>query len=189
MRHRVVAVTDLEAGGAAIDEKAGDTLFCSAGRRLLAGGDEHDDEVGDVGVADEVFRAVDDPIAAVPARVAIHAAHIGAGIRLGHRQRIDLLAADRRREISLPLLLVAGAEDVRWAAPPDRERHRGPAKLPLEQRERQLIEATAAERRGNVRGIKAEIDDFPLDLSAELERNASRPLDLALKRVELAFDE
>ena len=47
MRHRLVAGADFEAGRAAIHQKGGD----AAG----PGGDEDDQEIGDVGVADEML--------------------------------------------------------------------------------------------------------------------------------------
>src|SRR5262249_52968384 len=89
MRDRIVAAADLEAGRAAIDEEAGDALLDGAPDLLLAGGDEDDDEVGDVGVADEMLAAVDDPVVAVAPGRAFHAAHVGAGVGLGHGERVD----------------------------------------------------------------------------------------------------
>ena len=56
---------DLEAGGAAVHEEARDALLRPACGLLLAGGDEHDDEVGEVRVGDEVLGAVHDPVVAV----------------------------------------------------------------------------------------------------------------------------
>src|SRR5262249_29465588 len=146
MRDGVVAAPDLEARRAAVDEEAGDALLGAGGAALLAGCDEDDDEISDVGMADEVLGAVDDPIAAVAPRMALHAADVGAGIGLGHGERVDLLAGDGRGQIALALLGVAGAKDVGGAAPPDREGHRGAPELAFEEGEGQVVKPAAAER-------------------------------------------
>ena len=100
-----------------------------AERLLLAGRREDDDEIRDVGVADEVLRAVQHEVAAVAAAPCIFMrAHVGARVRLRHRQRVDLLAADRRQEIALALLALAGHQDVGRPAEMHRQPPAGPAR-------------------------------------------------------------
>ena len=69
------------------------------------------------------------------------------------------------------------------------ERPCGPAKLALEQGERHVVEAPAAEFLGNVRRVEAERFHLPLNLATDLERHMTRPFDIGLQRVELFFDE
>src|SRR5262249_52935620 len=82
MRHRGVARPDLYTGRTAVDEEAGDPLLRSFIRLVLPRRGEDDDEVGDVGVADEVFGAIDDPAVAVCPCQARHATQVrpGAGL-------------------------------------------------------------------------------------------------------------
>src|SRR3546814_14271857 len=60
VRDGVVALADLEAGGAAVDQEAGDLLLRPRRGLFLAAGAEDDDEVGDVGMADEVLARSDE---------------------------------------------------------------------------------------------------------------------------------
>ena len=85
------------------------------------------------------------------------------------------------------LLGVAGAQNVGRPPPPHVQRPGGPAKLALEQGEGQVVEAPAAEFFGNVRRIKAERFDLPLNLATNLERHVTRPFDIGFKWVELFF--
>ena len=138
---------------------------------------------------DEVLAAGQDPVAAVAARGALHAAQVGPGGGLGHGQRVEALAARSREQIALPLLLVAGHQDSGRPTPEHAERHRRSAEFALEQGERQVIEAAAAHFDGQVRGVETQLDDLPLDLFAEFPRHAPATLDLLLKGIELLFDE
>ena len=65
MRDVAVAVAHGEARRALVDEEGGDLLALAARRLFLAGRHEADGEVGDVGMADEVLRAVEDEVVAV----------------------------------------------------------------------------------------------------------------------------
>src|SRR5260370_27240529 len=76
MRHGPISRPNLHAWCSAIDEEARDALLGSPGRFLFTSGDEHDHEIGDVGVADEVLGAVDHPIVAVATSGAGHAADV-----------------------------------------------------------------------------------------------------------------
>ena len=108
MRDVAVALADGEARGTLVDEEGGDQLPRAAWPLLLARGHEGDGEIGDVGVGDEVLGAAEDPVAAVASGRGLHAAEIGAGARLRHRETIPFLAADTRQEIALALLGRAG---------------------------------------------------------------------------------
>ena len=65
MRDIAVAVAHHEARMALVDEEGGDELLLAARRVFLARGGEQDDEVGDIGMADEMLGAVDDEVIAL----------------------------------------------------------------------------------------------------------------------------
>ncbi len=190
MRHGPIARPDLEAGRAAIDEKAGYPLPGAALTRvILPGGGEQDHEIRDVGVADEVLGAVDDPIPAVAPCEALHATNVGARVGLGHGQRIHLLAPHAGQEIALALLGIAGAKNVRRSPPPARQGHGGAAEFPLEQREAHVVEATAAMLLGYIGRVEAEVANLAADVVADFSRQLAGALDLGLERIELRLDE
>jgi hypothetical protein len=68
------------------------SFFLPSWRVFLAGGGEEDDEVGDVGVADEVLDAVDHPVAVRRDGGGLHAAQVRACAGLGHGQAVGTLA-------------------------------------------------------------------------------------------------
>ena len=73
---------------------------------MRLGGDDHQvgkDTVGDVGLG-----AIQQPVISLVLGARLHAGKIGAGVRLGHRDRHDGLAADQAWQEALLLLL--GAE-------------------------------------------------------------------------------
>src|SRR4030088_1265947 len=112
MRYRCVAGTDLHARRAAVEQEAGDALLAPLLGGVLTAGRKDDDEVRDVGVADEMLRAVDYPIEAIAARGARHSSHVGTSARLRHRKRVDLLPGDARNQVALFLLAAARPEDL-----------------------------------------------------------------------------
>ncbi len=136
-----------------------------------------------------MLAAVDDPVVAVGPGVALHAAHVGAGAGLGHRQRVELLAAHRRQQVLLALRLVAGLQDAGRAAEEHRERVRRAAELALEQREVDVAETAAAELLGDVGGEVAGLDALVANRVAELERHLAGFLDFGLVRVDFLLDE
>ena len=186
---RAVAGADLEAGGAAVDEEAGDPLLRSRARLLLPGRDEGDDEVREVRVADEVLGAVDDEVAAVAPGMGLHPADVGARVGLGHREGVDLVAAHAGEEVALALLSASCAEDVGRPPPEHGERHRRPPELALEEGEGQVVEPPAPELRRDVGGVETEGADLVLDLPPELARDFAGALDLVLEGIELVLDE
>ena len=76
----------------------------------------HDDEIGERRVADPALCAVEHPLIPVAARGRLQAAgDVGAAVRLGQRERTDLLHSAHRRQPAASLLL--GAEPVDRADP------------------------------------------------------------------------
>ncbi len=189
MRDRIVALADFEARRAAVDEEAGDQLLGPARRVFLAGGDEDDDEIGDVGVRNEVLGAVDDPVVAVLLRKAFHAAHVGAGVRLGHGQRIELVSAHGRQQVALALLVIAAHQDAGGAAEIGGEGERAAAKLALDQREGNVIEATAADVLRKGAAEEAEFLALAGDFRADFRAHDAGALDFVLMRIDFGFDE
>ena len=87
--------------------------------------DEQRDEVGARAVGDERLLAVDDVVVAVALRDRLDAGDVAAGVGLAHAERDDLLAAERRLEELLDLLLRAEvADDRRRHVALDEEAHR-----------------------------------------------------------------
>ena len=123
MRHRVVARSNLEPRGIAVDQETGDLLLAAPVGLFYAGRNEYDAEIRDIGVADEMLGAVDDPVIAIRFRLTLHAANVRACIRLGHRQRIEFLTADDRRQVFFALLTFTGDQDAGGTAEIDRETH------------------------------------------------------------------
>ncbi len=184
-----VTLADLEAGRAAVDEEAGDLLFWPARCVLFTRCDEDDDEIGDVRMADEMLGAVDDPVVAVLAGKALHAAHVGAGIRLGHGERVELVALDRRQQVSFALLVVAGHQDARRAAEEDGEAHRAAAELAFDQREGRMVETGAAHLFGEIAAEEADFLALAGNILAQFGRHDTRALDLVLIRIDFGLDE
>ena len=68
--------------------------------------------VGDRAVGDPHLAAVDDVAVALLLGAGRHRHHVGAGVRLRHRQRADMLAGNQLRQIFPLLRLVAVAADL-----------------------------------------------------------------------------
>ena len=141
--HLVDLAADDEALEAALDQEDGQLL-------LLAGAGEHREEVGHRRGGDPGLLAVQHIAAVDLLRRGGDAFEVGAGIRLGHADRADLLAAQRRLEQALDDVGVA--QHVQELGPHQRlhrrragQRHR--AARDLLQRERELGQAQRRSRR------------------------------------------
>ncbi len=151
---------------------------------------KEDDEIGFIGMADEMLGAVDDEIIAVLHGEAFHAAHVGARARLGHGKAIRFLAAHGGEEIFLALLALAGHQDIgrpRHAVP--MQRVVGAAQLLLIEDPGQRIETGAAGFGRHVGGIEAGCDRLGLDLLAQIRAQHAGVFDLGFMRIELVLDE
>src|SRR5262249_50862231 len=107
MGYRRCASADRESRGAVVDEESRYRRALAPWSGLGAGHGEQHNEVGDVGIADEVLGAVDDPVPAGPPGPGLHRTDIRACPGLRHRQAVDALAADRRQQIGLHLVVFA----------------------------------------------------------------------------------
>ena len=149
-----------------------------------------DGEIGDVGMADEMLGAVQHPVVAVLHGGRLHAAQVGAGARLGHRQAVPFLAADAGEQVFFALLRRAGEQDVggpRHAGPV--QRVVGAAELLLVEQPGHRIEPGAADIGRHVGGVEPGLDRLGLDLLDQLAAQHAGALDLALMRVKLVLDE
>ncbi len=144
MADRTRALGDGEARRVLVDQETGDQLARAALGLLDAGSGEQDDVVRDIGVGDEVLGAGDDEIVAILDRTGLHRLHVGARIGLGDAEAFDALAADRRQEIALLLLGIAGAQDVARAMHRVLQGEAGAAELALHQGEGDMVEPAAA---------------------------------------------
>ena len=165
-------------------------LALAARRVLLARSGKQDDEVGMVGVADEVLGAVDDEVIALLYRARLHAAQIGTGLRLGHGQALDTLAPHGRQQVALALLTPARQQDV--GRPPDTAVLQGVAcvaQLFLVQHPADAIQSAAADLGGHVGRVQAGGECLGLELLAQLLAQYPAFLHLALVRHQLLAHE
>ena len=117
-----------------------------AGVFHASGGKQHH-KIAHIGVADEVLGAVDEVVGVLATAIArgtgLHAAHVRAGIGLGHGQAIMALAAYGGQQVFLNLRTLTGTQNI--ARP--RHQHlqaigRAP-QLALEQRHREIVQPAA----------------------------------------------
>ena len=97
VRDILVSGQHLEPGRALVDQERRHEPPLAARRTLLARDGEQDGEVGVIGVTDEVLGAVDHEVTALEHRAGLHAAQVGARLRLRHGEAFDALAAHRRQ--------------------------------------------------------------------------------------------
>ena len=102
-------------------EERGDAAAARAGRRDR----EHDVDVGDAGVRDEMLVAVEHPPAAVAPRRGAHRRDVRSGVGLGHGECGHRAAAADRVEPSRALRVAAGEQERRAAERLQREHRVG----------------------------------------------------------------
>ena len=95
-------------GKALLDDEGGDAA--RAGRGIGLGID--DERVRLRAVGDPEFRAVQDVAVAALLGAKLHRHDVGAGARLRHRERAEMLAGDQLRQIARLLLGVAPAKNL-----------------------------------------------------------------------------
>ena len=94
---------------AALDDEEGDALVARVG----VGAADHDDQVGQDAVGDEGLRPVEDVVVARVDRSRTDPLEVGAGARLGHRDRRHEVAGDAARQPALLLLVGPEGGEVR----------------------------------------------------------------------------
>ena len=126
-----------------------------------------------------------------PSRTAprLDRSRIGAGARLGEREALAALAADRREEEALPLLALAGEQDVGGPRDARVERPARAGQLHLGHRGGHVVEAAATELRGHVQRVQACVDRLVLEGARELGGHVPQSFDLLLVRTQLSLDE
>ena len=154
--------------------------------RMLAGRQHGLDEdvVGEVVRRDVPLDPVDHVLVAVAARGGLQRRHVGAGELLGDRVRLVLLAAHRRQQPALALV-VGGhlGPPLRRGGHHPRQAVGDPAALFLHQHLLQGRAARTAHRRRHVRGVQTQLDRPPRMLGRQLLRQqAARQLGLDLVR-------
>ena len=186
----LVTVADGIARRALVDEESRDELLLAARRLFFAGGGVKNDEVGFIGMADEMLRTVDDEVVAVRARRALHATHVGTDARLRHGHAVRTLAAYSRQQIALALLAFAGHQNVRGArhARP-MQRIVGAAQLAFVKQPGERIKARPAHFRRHVGGVKPRLDSLGLDGIAQLRAQHARGFHFRFMRVQLVHHE
>ena len=186
--HRARPEPHVEARRALVHQERGDALLVALRRLLDAAGGEQHDEIGDIGIGDEMLGAVDDIDVALALGPRLHGAQVGAGVGLRQRQAFHPLAADRRLEIALDLLALAGAQDVRRPRDGILQGKAGAAELALHQRQRHMIQPAAAQILRHVRGIESGLQRLVLDLLDQLRPHLVRALDFVLMGRQFRLD-
>ena len=151
---------------------------------------EQDDEVGVVGVADEMLGAIDDEVPALLDRSRADGTQVGTGTRLGHRETVDPLAAYGRQQVALALLALAREQDIGWATHAIVvQRVAGAPQFLFVQRPRDRIEPTAADVDRHVGCVQAGCDRLRLEFALQFVAQDARALDLRFVRVQLPLHE
>ena len=99
------------------------------------------------------------------------------------------LAADRRQQVALPLLALAGLEDVAGPRHQHLQRVGGPPELALHEGGGDVVQAAAAQLFGHVGGIQTGLDGLGLNVLRQLGWDRVELLDPVFVRIELGFDE
>ena len=76
MRYRFISGQNFKTGRAAVNKETGDFLFDTTRGFFLTAGNKHNDEIGNISMADKMFGAVNDPIITILTGGTLHAAHI-----------------------------------------------------------------------------------------------------------------
>jgi len=142
-----------------------------------------------IGLGDEMFRAVHDPVAAVAPGHAFHAAHVRPGAGFGHGKRVHPFAAHRRHQVTVDLVALAGHEDVLRPAEEMGERHRPAPEFAFDQREFKMIEPCRTHAFGKIAGIEAKLDGLAPDVLGKPGGHFAAALDQILVGIDLLFDE
>ena len=171
-------------------QKRGDELALAARRVLFARSGKENDKIGVIGMADEMFRAVDDEVAAAPSGAGFHAAQVRARAGLGHRQAFGLLAAHGGQEVALPLLTRAGKQNIRWSRNADKlQRVARASKFLFKEHTGERIKAGAADFRGHVGSVEPRVERLRLEFLQQLRGQLTGVFELRFVRIKLLFDE
>ena len=169
-----------------------DDLADATRAALVGGAGEQAEPVGLDAVGDVELRPVDHPLVAVADRAGLQAGDVGAGVGLGHRDRADHLAPDRRDEVALLQLLGAEAVQRRGrhvGLHGDRHAHAGGVAAPDllgEHHREQVVRAPAAVRGVVLEAQEAEVAELREQLVRRHPPVALPPVDV---RVDLPLDE
>jgi len=171
-----------------VDQKAGDELAGPARCFLFARRGKQDRVIGDIGIGDEMFGAIDDEVFAITHGPGFHGAQVRAGLRFGHGQTLDPLAPDGGQQILLDLIALAGTQNVGRARHGILQGKGCAAQFDLHQRHGEGIEAAAAQVLGHVGCIKTVFDGATVNLLDQFGANIIAGLDLILIGHQLLID-
>ncbi|OIQ86770.1 hypothetical protein GALL_313590 [mine drainage metagenome] len=177
---------DAEALEALLDDEGGDAF--RAGGRIGLRVDDHGVGVGAVG--DPHLAAVEHPDVAAALGAQLHADDVGAGARLAHRQRADVLAAEQLGQVACLQLGAAVAPDlvhaqVRVRAVAQRHGSAGARDLLHRDHVRQIAHAGAAVGLGHRDAQQSEV----AELAPQVHRELVVAVDLGRARRDLGDGE
>ena len=187
--HAAIALRDVEALLAHVDQERGDALAGTAGGLVDSSHREHDGEVRHHRAGDEVLGAVEDPVVAVTPGTGLHRHDVGPRLGLGEREQLALLRPRAGQQVALPLIALACEQDLGRPADPGMQRMAGLAVLALDDGHAPVAEPAPTHRLRQVRGVQPGLHGPPLDLASELRRHLAAAVDLVLVRIDLPFHE
>ena len=183
-----IAIAHRKSRGAAIDQKGRDPFLGAFVRLVFACGDEDDEEICMICAADEMFAAIDHPIATIALGAAFHAADVRAGARFRHRQSIHALAAHGGHEIAVNLIAFTGHENILWSTKEMIERHRSAPQFTLDQCKIYMRQARASHAFRKIAGIKAQLQRFLFDVLGNFIGHFARAFHQLFMRVNFFFN-
>ena len=151
---------------------------------------QHQEVAGDVTVGDEPLLARQPVAVTVAHRLGADRARVGAGLLLGDRVGVPMLAADVGKQVALDLVGAAVDEHVGGAPDQHPETIGQPSQLLVHDDLLGQVEAAAAVLGGDVGGVQAGVQHRPLDAGVSLRRQPPVALlGLELERLEHVVDE
>ena len=172
-----------------IHQQSGDLFLRAIPGLLHAGRGEQHTVVGHVGMADEMFAAVDHVVITITHRAGLHAAHVGACVGFGHGQAVVALAAYRRQQVLVYLLPHAGTQDVARTRHQHLQAVGRAAQFTLHQGDAEIVQSAAAQGFGHVGRVQSDLDRPGLNPAGQFARNRVQAFHFGLVRVKLVPDE
>src|ERR1700733_4488340 len=141
-------------------------------------------------MTDEMFRAVDDEVAAALYGAGFHTTQVRARARLSHRQALGPLATHGGQQVTLPLLTLTGEQNIRWPRNADKvQRIACASKFFFKEHTADRIKTRTADLGRHIGSVEPRIDGLRLELSQQRRGQLTGAFEPRFVRIELLFDE